>query len=114
MNILTEFSFMQGLSKIKGITPAETKELPNNRLLDYHRKTHMFYAAAMKRYPPNKTVVNEVVSLHNRFVREMEKRGMKHNTPLEKLTETSMYRRHRKKRKRHLKKRKKERLEMQK
>jgi hypothetical protein len=84
-NVLTELALVQQISKIKGITSAEIKDLPSNRLLDYHRKTHMFYSAAMKRKPPNKSVVNEVVSLHDMFVKEILKRGMKHNTPLKKI-----------------------------
>jgi hypothetical protein len=82
-NVLTELVLTQSISKIKGITPKEIKELPTKRLLDYHRKTHMFYAAAMKRKPPNKPVIGNIIDTHNRFVREMEKRKMKHNTPLE-------------------------------
>ena len=63
----------------------EPSSLANNLLLDYHRKTHMLYTAATKKYPPNKTFANSMVSLHNKFVREMLKRGMKHNTPLKRI-----------------------------
>ena len=67
---------------MKDVKPAS---LVNNLLLDYHRKTHMLYAIAVKRTPPNKTYTNSIVTLHNKFVKEMLKRKMKHNTPLKKI-----------------------------
>jgi len=55
------------------------------QLLDYHRKTHMLYESGIRKKPTNKLFINSMVDLHNLFVKEMLKRGMKHNTPLEKI-----------------------------
>lgn len=59
--------------------------LKDKQLLDYHKKTHMLYAGNIKRKPVNKVFVNSIVDLHNKFVNEMENRGMKHKTPLKKV-----------------------------
>ena len=59
--------------------------LSNSLLLDYHRKTHMLYSGNVKRTPVNKAFVNSIVDLHDKFVEEMLRRGMKHNTPLKKI-----------------------------
>jgi hypothetical protein len=59
--------------------------LTDKQLLDYHKKTHMLYAGNIKRKPVNKPFVNSIVDLHNKFVKEMKKRGMKHKTPLTKI-----------------------------
>jgi uncharacterized protein YbgA (DUF1722 family) len=70
---------------MKAFRDSKPSTLQNAQLLDYHRKTHMLYAANIKREPVNKKFVNYIVSLHNKFVKEMLKRGMNHNTPLEKI-----------------------------
>lgn len=59
--------------------------LSNPLLLDYHRKTHMLHSSAMGRRPNNKEFINRIVTLHDRYVEEMLKRGMQHNTPLKKI-----------------------------
>jgi hypothetical protein len=59
--------------------------LKDKQLLDYHKKTHMLYAGNIKRKPINKQFVNSIVDLHNTFVDEMNRRGMKHQTPLKKV-----------------------------
>ena len=59
--------------------------LSDKLLLDYHRKTHMFFNGAIKRNPPNKIYVNKVVDVHDKFVKAMTKRGMSHNSPLQKI-----------------------------
>jgi len=84
-NILTELSFIQILAKFKDITNPEIRKLSNPLLLEYHRKCHMLYGGAIKRQPPNVSFINEIVSLHDRFVKEMLRRNMKHNSPLKKL-----------------------------
>jgi len=85
MNIdkyLLELDIRSALYKMKDVSPSSLK---NNQLLDYHKKTHMLYAAAVKRKPQNKVFVNSMVELHDRFVSEMLKRKMNHNTPLKKI-----------------------------
>lgn len=67
---------------MKGKVPSSLKD---RTLLDYHKKTHMLYAGNIKRRPVNKKFLNSIVDLHNKFVAEMLKRGMKHNTPLKKV-----------------------------
>ena len=55
----------------------------NKKLLDeFHRKCHMLYSGAIKYKPPNKMFIQQVVELHNQYISEMKKKGMKHNTPL--------------------------------
>jgi len=70
---------------LKGMKDENLSQLPNQRLLDYHRKSHMLYSGNMAHRPINKPFINSVVDLHNRIVKEMLKRGMKHNTPLKKV-----------------------------
>lgn len=70
------------LYAFKDIKPSTLKD---QTLLDYHRKTHMLYEANIKRRPITKTFINQIVDLHNKFVKEMLKRKMKHNTPLKKV-----------------------------
>jgi hypothetical protein len=59
--------------------------LKTNLLLDYHLKTHMLYKGVLKHKPPNKKFANQIVSIHDEYVREMSKRRMKHTTPLKKI-----------------------------
>jgi len=79
---LLELNFKDKIFKIRETNPAS---LSNQLLLDYHRKTHMLYEVAIRRSPPNKKFANSMVTAHNRIVKEMKKRGMKHNTPLKKI-----------------------------
>lgn len=58
------------------------ESLNNPLLLDYHRKTHMLYTSVMSRRPVNKDFVNRIVKIHDKYVAEMLKRGIQHNTPL--------------------------------
>jgi hypothetical protein len=77
MNILT-----RSIILIESFKDANPSLLTDKQLLDYHRKCHMMYAGNVKHNPPNKSFLNLLITLHNRFVKEMQKRGMKHNTPL--------------------------------
>lgn len=79
---LLELQIKDAFLKMKDQNPSS---LNSKRLLDYHRKTHMMYAGALRYNPPNKQFVNSIVDLHNNFVKEILKRGMKHNTPLKKI-----------------------------
>lgn len=79
---LVELDIKDALFKMKDVKPSS---LTPNLLLDYHRKTHMLYEAAVRKIPPNKIFANSMVRLHDKFVKEMLKRGMKHNTPLKKI-----------------------------
>lgn len=67
---------------MRGTVPASLKD---KQLLDYHKKAHMLYEGNISRKPLNKPFVNSMVDLHDKFVSEMLKRGMKHNTPLQKI-----------------------------
>lgn len=79
---LLETEMFKIVMNMKDKVPTSLKD---KQLLDYHKKTHMLYAGNIKRKPVNRAFVNSVVDLHNRFVEEMLKRGMKHNTPLKKI-----------------------------
>ena len=70
------------LYNFKDVKPAFLK---NKTLLDYHRKTHMLYEVNIKRRPVTKNLINQIVELHDNFVKEMLKRNMKHKTPLKKV-----------------------------
>lgn len=70
---------------MRRLKDAKPSSLSNPLLLDYHRKTHMLYQGAMKHKPPNKQFINQVVSMHDSFVKEMLNRGMKHTSPLKKI-----------------------------
>ncbi len=71
--------------KFKSMRDKNPALLNDKLLVDYHRKTHMIYAGAIIRKPLNKPSINVVVDLHDKFVEEMLNRGIKHNTPLNKV-----------------------------
>jgi hypothetical protein len=76
----------QSNKKTYNIMQGKNPALLNDKLLlDYHKKTHMVYAGVVLRRPANKPFVNSTVALHDKFVEEMLNRGMKHNTPLNKV-----------------------------
>lgn len=79
---LLEVEDLKVFNNFKG---KEVTSLSNPLLLDYHRKTHMMYSAAMGRRPNNKEFINRIVGLHDRYAEEILKRGMNHNTPLKKI-----------------------------
>ena len=58
------------------------KLLADKLLIDYHMKTHNLYKGNTNRHPVNKLFINAIVSYHNKFVKEMIKRNIKHITPL--------------------------------
>lgn len=70
---------------LKALINSKPKKLNDRLLQDYHRKCHMLYAGNITRTPVNRTFINSIVELHNRFVKEMLSRGMNHNTPLKKV-----------------------------
>lgn len=79
---LLEVEDLKAFNNFKG---KEVTSLTNPLLLDYHRKTHMMYSSAMGRRPTNKEFINRIAGLHDRYVEEILKRGMQHNTPLKKI-----------------------------
>jgi len=79
---MTEQYHLTKYRKIKGKDPA----LLNDRILiDYHKTLHIIYAGSAASKPNSKSLVNSIVDLHTKFVNEMLKRGIKHNTPLKKI-----------------------------
>jgi hypothetical protein len=73
------------LGMMKVMKGANLTKLTDQTLLDYHRKCNILYAGNLRHSPPNKSFINSIVMLHNTLVNEMEKRKIKHNTPLKKL-----------------------------
>lgn len=73
------------LKILKSFMDAKPSKLSDKVLLDYHKKTHMLYAGNVNRNPPNKNFINSIVDLHDKFVKEMLRRKMNHNTPLQKI-----------------------------
>jgi hypothetical protein len=76
---------LNSLKQKRIMSKVNPKELTNKKLNDYHLKTHMLYAGNIKRLPDSKQFVNSIVSLHDKFVKEMLSRGIKHNSPLRKV-----------------------------
>lgn len=83
--VLVELNLLRTLAKMKDYNSSNIKTLKDKNLLDYHRKTHMLYNANLVRKPANKQYINELVDMHDFFVEEMERRGMKHTSPMKKL-----------------------------
>ena len=77
--------FKNSIQLLKGFQDTKPSDLSNATLLDYHMKTHMLYAGNIKKRPLNKSFINSIVSLHDKLVKEMLKRKMRHNTPLKKV-----------------------------
>jgi len=77
--------FKRSLVEATRMKDANLSEKTNKQLLDYHRKCHMLYGGNMKNRPVNKQFINSIVDLHDKIVKEMAKRKMKHNTPLRKI-----------------------------
>jgi len=75
----------KNLNKYKMMKDKNPTLLNDKLLVEYHKKTHMLYAGAIARRPVNKPFVNSTVSLHDKFAEELLNRGMKHNTPLNKI-----------------------------
>ena len=73
---------LKHVNKMKNVIP---KNLNDKLLLKYHRKTYMLYLDNIKRRPINKAFVNASVDLHNKFIKEMLRRKLNHNTPLSKI-----------------------------
>ncbi|MFW9871777.1 MAG: hypothetical protein ACFFG0_01660 [Candidatus Thorarchaeota archaeon] len=77
--------FKNSLGLMKAMKDANLAKITNSVLLDYHRKCHMIYSGMMRYNPPNKPFINSIVDLHDKLVKEMKKRNIKHNTPLKKV-----------------------------
>ena len=75
----------RSLQLLKTFRDSNPRKLNDKLLLEYHRKCHMLYAGNIKRRPVNKKFINSIVDLHNKFVKEMTKRGMNHNSLLKKV-----------------------------
>jgi hypothetical protein len=73
------------LKLLEGLYDVDPSSLDNKKLVDYHMKTHMLYTTNIKRKPINKTLINKIVKIHNRLVKIMLNRQIKHNTPLNKI-----------------------------
>lgn len=73
------------LKLLKAFMDANPRKLNDKLLLEYHRKCHMLYAGNIKNKPVNKTFINKVVTLHDKFVKDMLRRKMNHNSPLKKV-----------------------------
>ena len=82
---LMEVFFQNSLKVFKSFKDADPAKLNNKKLIDYHRKCHMLHAGNLKRPKPNKQFINAIVAFHDKLVKEILKRGMKHNSPLKKI-----------------------------
>jgi hypothetical protein len=73
---------IRSINVLKTFMDKNPSSLDKKVLGDYHRKTHMLYAGNSTRKNPNKKFLALVVRSHDKLVKEMLKRGMRHNTPL--------------------------------
>ena len=80
-----DINFKNSLKFLRLFKGIKISDLKDKNLLDYHKKTHMLYAGNIKRIPINKKLINEIVYMHNKFVKEMKKRKFNHKTPLKKI-----------------------------
>jgi len=80
-----DINFKNSLKFLRLFKGIKISDLKDKNLLDYHKKTHMLYAGNIKRIPISKKLINEIVYMHNKFVKEMKKRKFNHKTPLKKI-----------------------------
>lgn len=66
--------------KLDDITPERLQRLGNKEILSLHIRVHQLYSLALSR--KNKEMMTKLYNLHTVIVVEMERRGMKHNSPL--------------------------------
>jgi len=59
------------------------RELTNPQLVDLHRKCHMLHGAWNKKGNVTREAFEFIINVHNELVKEMLRRKMNHNTPLE-------------------------------
>ncbi len=70
---------------IKNFKTKDPTILTDQGLINSHNKIHTLYNTSIKFNPPNKKFINHVVSLHVKFVDEMNRRKMKHTSPIKHL-----------------------------
>jgi hypothetical protein len=73
---------VRSIQLFKSFMDSSPKGRDKKILGDWHRKTHMLYAGNSVRKNPNKEFLCKLVKKHDEIVKEMLKRGMRHNTPL--------------------------------
>ena len=57
--------------------------LTNPQLVELHRKCHMLYGAWTKKGNVKKEAFDFIMKVHDELVKEMNRRNLKHNSPLE-------------------------------
>lgn len=77
--------FSKSLQIFKSVRDVDLKKVNNKTLLDLHRKCHMLYMANIRHKNLNKEFLNSIVVFHDKIVKEMLKRNMKHSSPLKKV-----------------------------
>jgi len=83
---LADSKFLKiSLIVMREMKDANLTKLTDQTLLDYHGKCDMLYTGSLRQSPSNKSLINSIVMIHNTLVNEMEKRKIKHNTPLRKI-----------------------------
>jgi hypothetical protein len=68
--------------KLISITPNSIKKISNQELNSLHRRVHQLFGVSKKRQHLNKEYVRFLISVHAILIMEMNKRNLKHNTPL--------------------------------
>ena len=68
---------------LKRLREVDPRKIGDKLLLEYHRKAHMLYMGNIKRKNVNRTFIKFIVDFHNDIVKEMDRRGFQHRSPLE-------------------------------
>jgi len=76
---------IEGFSTLKLLKKNPPRLLHDKLILDYHRKTHMLYKNAIKHKPLNRVFINQIVELHDEFVKEMLTRDIEHKNPIQRI-----------------------------
>lgn len=70
---------------VKELKNIDFSSVDKSNLFDYHQRCHKTYKKAMSYKPPNIKFVNQIIETHTRIAKEMSKRGVKHDTYIERL-----------------------------
>jgi len=66
--------------KLSDIKPEILHELSTKELMMLHLRVHQLYSLAKRR--DNKDLMKSLIKTHSILISEIERRGMKHSTPL--------------------------------
>lgn len=68
--------------KLTDISNKTIQKASKVELVSLHRRVHQLYALAMRKKPTKKEFVSFLQNIHEILINEMNKRQIKHNSPL--------------------------------